>query len=281
LARERLAEADRILRAIEPAWRPPPFDPLLVARVLGVGCVPVGAAWPVGALASLRGRPAICYRSALPVGQRNLTLFHELAHALFPDFAEDRRYWQAGSARLLGPDRLPEHLCDLAATEFLMPMDVFRRDLSDGRFGAGRVAELCRRYAAPEEAVCLRMIEADAACCALVFLDPRSRVGPGGRRWGESRGNAGAVANLRPWSAWAVPSPQFRRLGWTVPPRLALGTRSCIDQASRRRAEVSGEERWDLGAGRPQQVRVEAMPRPGHKRRRGRSPVLAFCYPLD
>ena len=46
LARQRLAEADEILSAIDARWSPPPYDPLLVAQALGIRCKLVAASRP-------------------------------------------------------------------------------------------------------------------------------------------------------------------------------------------------------------------------------------------
>jgi hypothetical protein len=45
LARQKLAEAEALLREIDEKWAPPPYDPFLVAQVLGIRCVPVEEAW--------------------------------------------------------------------------------------------------------------------------------------------------------------------------------------------------------------------------------------------
>lgn len=66
-----------------------------------------------------------------------------------------------------------EYLCDIAAAEFLMPLDLFCQDLVDKGFGAGCVDALCSRYGASMEAVCLRMVESNLENCALVLLEHR------------------------------------------------------------------------------------------------------------
>ena len=41
LARQKLAEADQLLRCIDPDWKAPPYNPILIAQALGIRCIPV------------------------------------------------------------------------------------------------------------------------------------------------------------------------------------------------------------------------------------------------
>ena len=61
--RDRLSEADRLLRRIDSSWSPPPFDPILVAQVLGIRCVPVKNPSLHQAMIMMSdGTPTILYR---------------------------------------------------------------------------------------------------------------------------------------------------------------------------------------------------------------------------
>jgi Zn-dependent peptidase ImmA (M78 family) len=279
-ARARLAEADALLRAIDEHWAPPPFDPLLVAQALGIRCAPVSEPWLEDAMIFVQeGRPTILYRPDRPRARTNFNLFHEIAHTLFPDYLSNPRYRHPRRPRLFEPEGRLEYLCDLAATEFLMPMDLFCADLREGGFGAGRAEALAARYGASVEAVCLRMVEADLKSCALVLVEPRRQLRRGQwrelERWMELPRQEGQ--RLR--ATYAVLSEGFRKTGLSFPTCLALGRRNCLDRAARSRKLVASPERLELGRGQSQSFYAEALPLNTHPSRRGRVPVLAFFYP--
>ena len=173
-----LAEADDLLRRVDPAWSPPPYDPLLVAQALGIRCVRMDS--PSTSRPALlcwhRDRPTILYRDGSEARTR-FNLFHEIAHTLFPDFHENPLLSRR-RPRLFEPEGRLEKLCDAAALEFMMPADLFEADLVEGGFGAERVADLCARYGVWPEAVCLRMVASDLECCGLA----RFECAPGPRR---------------------------------------------------------------------------------------------------
>ena len=174
LAREKLAEAEAILREIDEEWSPPPFDPLLVAQALGIRCAPVKEPWLDDAMIFVQeGTPTILFRQQRSKARTHFNIFHEIAHTLFPDYQHNALYQHSRRPRLFEPEGQLEYLCDIAAAEFLMPLDLFCQDLVDKGFGAGCVDALCSRYGASMEAVCLRMVESNLEDCALVLLEHR------------------------------------------------------------------------------------------------------------
>ena len=279
-ARAKLAEADQVLRTIDAGWAPPPFDPLLVAQALGIRCAPVAEPWLQDAMIFVQeGRPTILYRPDRPRARTSFNIFHEIAHTLFPDYLSNPRYRHPRRPRLFEPEGRLEYLCDLAATEFLMPMELFSADLKAGGFGASHAEALAARYGASVEAVCLRMMEADADSCALVLVEPRRQLKRGEwrelERWMELPQQEGQ--RLR--ATYAVLSERFRQQGRSFPTCLALSQRNCLDRAARSRKLVAGPESLALGQGQSQSFYVEALPLNAHPSRRGRVPVLAFFYP--
>lgn len=279
-ARAKLAEADEVLRAIDEGWAPPPFDPLLVAQALGIRCAPVSEPWLEDAMIFVQeGRPTILYRAGRPAARTAFDIFHEIAHTLFPDYLSNPRYRHPRRPRLFEPEGRLEYLCDLAATEFLLPMDLFRADLAAGGFGAGLAERLAARYGASLEAVCLRMVESDLEPCALVLVEPRRQLKRGQWRELERWMGLPQPEGQRLRATYAVLSEGFRQQGLAFPTCLALGQRNCLDLAARSRKLASGQERLDLGQGRSREFHVEALPLNTHPSRRGRVPVLAFFYP--
>jgi hypothetical protein len=60
-ARQRLAEAEGVLRAIGPSWALPPYDPWLIAQALGIRCIEVQQESFRGAMICVRaGDPSSC-----------------------------------------------------------------------------------------------------------------------------------------------------------------------------------------------------------------------------
>ncbi len=269
LAQQKLREADEILSAIDPDWAPPPYDPFLLAQALGMRCKEVDAPWLTDAMIFVQdGVPTILYRSARSLVRTRSNIFHEIAHTLFPDYQYHPAYRSAGRPRLFEPEGQLEHLCDIAAAEFLMPMQFFERDLTRIGFASSSVQQLCSRYGASMEAVCLRMIESDGACCTLAPLED----------WRNERKKRSDGYQVR--VSYAAATARFRQAGAYLPPCLVLGNRSCIHLASRSKKATSGEECIELGGGQRQLFRIEALPLASRPRRRGRTPVLAFFYPV-
>ena len=268
-ARQKLRQADEILSAIDPGWAPPPYDPFLVAQALGIRCKEVDAPWLIDAMIFVQdGVPTILYRPDRSFVRTRFTIFHEIAHTLFPDYQFNPAYRSAGRPRLFEPEGQLEHLCDIAAAEFLLPMHLFACDIERFGFAATSAQQLCNRYGASMEAVCLRMVESDGACCTVALLED----------WRNERKKRSDGYQVR--VSYAVPTARFRRAGAYLPPCLVLGNRSCIHLASRSKKVACGEECIELGGGKRQLFRIEALPLTARPRRRGRTPVLAFFYPV-
>jgi Zn-dependent peptidase ImmA (M78 family) len=269
LARQKLEEAEQVLRQIDPHWKPPPYDPFLIAQALGIRCQAVEAPWLEDAMILVQeGQPTILYRPERTPVRTRFNIFHELAHTLFPEYQYNNLYRRTSRPRLFEPEGQLEYLCDVAAAEFLMPLELFQKDLEQTGFGARAVPGLCARYGASMEAVCLRMVETNTRLCALALLE----------HWRPERKSRQAGPQVL--VTYAAPTESFRRAGFYLPPCLALESRSCIHLAARSKKAVSGQERIELGGGRWQAFQIEALPLSSRRRKHGRSPVLAFFYPL-
>ena len=267
--RAALAEAEELLRRVDPDWSPPPYDPLLVAQALGIRCIrmetPSASPHPA-LLCRHEDRPTILYRDGADARTR-FNLFHEIAHTLFPDFRENPLLSRR-RPRLFEPDGGLERLCDAAALEFMMPADLFEADLVDNGFGAARAADLCARYGVRPEEVCLRMIASDLECCGLARFEhapgPRRRHSPQQERTLAMR--------------YFVASDSFQDRGLSVSRRLELDRGHPLRVAARSKKAATAELQVPLLTGDLHPFRVEALPLPG-RRRHGYSPVAGFFYP--
>ena len=279
LARDRLAEADDLLRGIEPDWSPPPFDAVLVAHALGIRCEPGGSLMGRDAMIYMRaGGPTILYRDGMPPGRTRLSIFHEIAHTFLGDYELNTGFWRPRRPRILDPGGQLESLCDVAAAELAMPMEPFTEDLILGGFGASQVAALCARYGVEAESVCLRMMESDLENCALARIETRRLSRSDQRRlFGRKRVEEACLRTVT--VEYAVPSTAFRRAGHCIPRHITLASDSCVVEAARTKRQIVGDESVQFVDGREQQFRVEALPLRDGRSRNGRCPVLAFFYP--
>jgi hypothetical protein len=136
----------RLLEAVDAGFDPPPYDPFLLARALGVPLRPVTGGFdartvpdpasPVGV--------RIEYDPGRPVGRLRFSVAHEIGHTLFPDVAEQTRHRseQGAVETFDGPDDWQlELLCNVAAAEFLMPAQT----LADLRLDALDLREVMAR----------------------------------------------------------------------------------------------------------------------------------------
>ena len=136
-ARERFAHADRILREIDDRWAPPPVDPVLIAQALGYRCVSVDEPGLDDAMIMVQnGTPTILFRRGRSRVRTRFSIFHELAHTLFPDYRRNP-LMRGSKVRHFGRQGFLEHLCDVAAAEFAMPIDLFKSDRGPRRLRGG------------------------------------------------------------------------------------------------------------------------------------------------
>ena len=282
LARQKLAEADELLRCVDPRWKSPPFDPILVAQALGIRCVKVDNPKLDDAMIIMENdQPVILYRCHRTLGRTNFNIFHEIAHTLFPDHSKNHLYWQTRRPRLFEPDGQLEHLCNIAALEFLIPLDLLRRDLGSKSFAAAQVDSLCQRYGASVETVCHRIVEADTVPCALALFENQRQ--PKHRHSQQKKNRSLSTAATRSQKdicfTYTTASAPFQHHGLFIPTSLSLGSKNCIHRAARSKKLTTGEEDIDLGKDRRQRFYIEALPLTARRRQNGHTPVMAFFYP--
>jgi O-acetyl-ADP-ribose deacetylase (regulator of RNase III) len=114
---ERLARA-KVLEAMDAGWNGPPFNPLQIADLMRI---PVEADSDVADARTVPfpGGIKIQFNPTQARERLRFSIAHEIAHALFPDVAEELRH--RGATRR-GDDWQLEMLCNLAAAEFIMPL---------------------------------------------------------------------------------------------------------------------------------------------------------------
>jgi Zn-dependent peptidase ImmA (M78 family) len=272
-ARERFAEADRILREIDDRWAPPPVDPVLIAQALGYRCVSVDEPGLEDAMIMVQnGTPTILFRRGRSRVRTRFSIFHELAHTLFPDY-HGNPLVSGSKARYFGRQGFLEHLCDVAVAEFAMPMDLFKNDLHRAGFTVNSVEGLCRRYGASPEAVSRRMVECDLERCALALVEPKPHTRQRSRR---SKRDGDVEDGSRGMKVVGTTySTGFAARKLFIPTFPGFEKRSCLIQAARSGKPARGSEEVDLG-GERWRFDIEVLPLFHRPRVKGLSSVLAF-----
>ena len=112
------------LDAVDRGWPGPPFDPFELARLLGISVVPRSDMRDARSFVSESGTTRIEFNPQKPASRIRFSIAHEIAHTLFPDFAERPRS-RSAPERSRSDDWQLEVLCNLAAAELLMPATLF------------------------------------------------------------------------------------------------------------------------------------------------------------
>lgn len=285
LAREKLMEADALLHEIDERWRPPPFDPALIAQALGMRCMAVDDPGLKDAMLCLQdGVPTILYHARRTKARTRFSIFHEIAHTLFPDYHTAHRYRWGRKRRMFEPEDQLEYLCDQAAAELMMPMDYFKADLERRGFGAEQADYLSKRYGASAEAVCLRMIDTDLAPCALALFVRKRRKKYRNRKHlaflpdYDYTPDAPDASSIQ--TRYVIASQSLREGGGFLQKRLTVDERSCIGRSLASNLRLTGEEVFPSGRGASRPFFVETLPLSPSRNAQAGS-ALAFLYPAS
>lgn len=255
--RARAASLLRAARERNPGWSPPPFDPRVLARVLGIPIHYQRGLGGVDALIVRRGERfhILAHKDVAHPGRLNFTLAHELVHTFFEGAevqihlrARDRRAYERTPE---GP--LLERLCDLGASEMLMPSPHFDEAAGELGFVAATAPRLAERYETSLEATALRLVRWNApATCAFGFFEyalrPSARDGSGD---GTTDAEVARYRVRRVFRSTAFP--------FLFPEGKSVPRESVIYRASLGRGTLEERETFALGAQRAT-LRVSAFP---------------------
>lgn len=179
----------------------PPVDVEMVASLLGIAEVIEDPLLPQsGCLVRVDGRLQVRVRQSDAPERKRFTIGHESGHTFFPGFERRPQYRcnpgsAGGRSRSTGvsgrrgraptpadPTALPddvEQLCDVAASELLLPASLFTPDVRASTFGLDAVQDLAAAYEASLEATARRFVSVSNEDTALVILEvgqkPRER----------------------------------------------------------------------------------------------------------
>src|SRR5579859_1697166 len=111
---------DLVFRALERGWQGPPFDPFALAEMMEIETAPTPEVLDARTVPLPGNRFRIDFNPDRPRRRTRYSIFHEIAHTLFPDCAQRIRNRGAHSATRTDDWQL-ETLCNIAAAEFLLP----------------------------------------------------------------------------------------------------------------------------------------------------------------
>jgi hypothetical protein len=220
------AKAQRFLRVTAktlPGWEPPPLDPRVLARALGISIHFTHSLQGIDALIVRRsGRFHILANSAVThAGRLNFTLTHVL-----------------------------ERMCDSAASELLMPAPHFERAAQETGFHAAAVPRLADIFRASLEAVALRLLYANqGGSCAIGMFEYGVRP--------SARGSEAASSEPAKFRARRV--FRTRSFPFLFPKGKSVPSTSVIYRASLQMEMLEAQERFSLG-GTHSHLDVSAYP---------------------
>lgn len=243
------SEARRVVfHALEQGWSGPPFDPFALADLLSIETVPTPDVLDAR-LVPTGGRPRIEFNPDRPRRRIRYSIFHEIAHTLFPDFARLIRNRGVHNAKRADDWQL-ETLCNVAAAEFLLPAGTLG-SVTDMRASVDTVLELRRSYESSAEAALLRITRLTTEP-AIAFSSHRDK---GGRYALE----------------YAVPTASLQR---SMRPGMQLPINSAAEECTAIGYTAKRTEHWpQLGQVRVECVGIAPQPRDIYPR------VIGFAIP--
>lgn len=155
-----------VLRAREHGWEGPPFNPVKIVEMLGATTSANANIADARLLTSSHG-PVVEYNPQQARERVRFSIAHEVAHMLFPDWADEVRN-RGGTPS--SDDWQLEMLCNIAASEFVMPIGSLPQGLT-----TASIEELMRerrRYDVSAEAFLIRFARVTDEPVSVFFASP-------------------------------------------------------------------------------------------------------------
>jgi len=226
---------DLVLNAIEKGWAGPPFDPFELAGLLNIDVHPSSEIPDARTVPRQGGRFLIEYNPEKPKARIRYSICHEIAHTLFPDCRDQIRNRGTWHRRSADAWQL-EMLCNIAASELLMPIGSFR-DLVQSESSLDALLRARMRFGVSLEATLLRFAKLTQKAC-VVFA---------------ARLNSSTTV-----LEYAAPSHSYDVRFHTL---FSLPADTVVRKTTMSKGSVTRTERW----GRFGSLRVQAIALPPHK----------------
>lgn len=241
-----------VFHALERGWTGPPFDPFALAELLTIETKPTSEVLDARTVPIGGNRFRIEFNPDRPRRRMRYSIFHEIAHTLFPDCAQMIRNRGAHNASRRDDWQL-ETLCNIAAAEFLLPTGTLGQ-VTNLQPSVDSILKLREEYEASAEAALLR-IQRLTAEPAVAFSCHRHPV------------------TERYLIEYASPTANST---WSVPPGSVLPTRTAAAECTAIGYTAKRTEHWPrLGEVRIECVGVSPFPRDIYPR------VIGFLRPPE
>lgn len=155
-----------VSKAFDAGWSGPPFSPLKLAELLQIEVLPNDLLTDARLVPIGKGQLRIEYNPHERPSRVSFSISHEIGHAMFSDCEEairnravkkESHTWEL------------EFLCDVAASEILLPYAAFARDADSAALTIRSMMGLADRYKASLEAVLLRFAETSNRSCSILI----------------------------------------------------------------------------------------------------------------
>jgi hypothetical protein len=189
-----------------------------------------------------------------PDTRRRFSIAHEISHTFFPDYTA--KAWCRTDARYRdrsNPEDFLEMLCDIAASELLMPLPWFSGDAAAVTSADGLV-NLASAYRASREAAIRRFAEVSPDSVAAVFFTWKLKPTQKGTVGSEDQTNLFGIDPadelrdaFRLRIEYAIPSQTFLTAGHFLPKDKSVDNEGPIYEAASSGKPCGGESYLDLG----------------------------------
>ncbi len=163
---------NRLIEAKDLGWSGPSFDPRILASIMGIECEKsrqLVHSEDAELHPTADGRVIIRYNPNRPRTRQNFSIAHEISHTLFPGYKD--QYKARHKSGRFDPSSEVEFLCDMGASEIVLPAPDFDLTLNRTGISLESLEELSTLYEASREASAIRMITTDRYPCAIMVLD--------------------------------------------------------------------------------------------------------------
>jgi Zn-dependent peptidase ImmA (M78 family) len=195
-----------------------PKDPIerltILASICGIGeVVPMNLEQRRGEkrdailITNVSGGRSIIYNPSAPRARVAFSIAHEISHTFFPNSITGARFRNICANESKEANEL-ERLCDLGASELLMPISAFQSAARDGGFSLSNLPSLMQRFGSSFEATAFRLASAHPGIAVAGLLRYRLRVGEERQRRASSQAQLFLIDSP---VAGSEPQPKYRR----------------------------------------------------------------------
>ena len=166
-----------VLKFLEAGGAGPPFDPFELTSYLNIPVVPRDNVRDARTVYH-NGKLQIEFNPNRPNSRVRYSIAHEIVHTLFPDCKDSIRN-RATHEEMSGDDWQLEMLCNIGASEILMPIGSFS-ELQKRKLSIDNLLEIRALYQVSIEALLLRFVRLTETSCSIFSA---SRVSPDSERY--------------------------------------------------------------------------------------------------